>query len=141
MGRRCVEYEDVVAIRMTDLTQKGRWVDDCGHTQVRRISQLARDLGVHGTPSFLLNNKLVEGALQWSDIERMVAGRPPVSPGKRRLPHVPVNYSHPVLQARARAQAEAEMAAAAAEAEEAARAAAEAEQEGMCVDEGPIIRS
>ena len=115
-----------------------------------RISQLARDLGVHGTPSFLLNNKLVEGALQWSDVERMIAVRPPVAPGKRRLPHVPVNHSHPVLQARARAQAEAEAAAAAAaeaeaeeavraaaEAEEAVRAAAEAEQVGTCVDEEP----
>jgi hypothetical protein len=73
--------------------------------QVRRISQLARDLGVHGTPSFLLNNKLVEGALKWSDVETMLALRPPVMQGLRRLPHVPVNHSHPVLQARARAEA------------------------------------
>jgi len=69
--------------------------------EVRRISQLARDLGVHATPSFLFNNKLYEGPIEWSVLERMLSVRPSKIHGySPKMPKLPVNISHPKIMER-----------------------------------------
>mmetsp|Transcript_11898 Transcript_11898/g.20090 ORF Transcript_11898/g.20090 Transcript_11898/m.20090 type:complete len:333 (-) Transcript_11898:44-1042(-) len=71
--------------------------------EVRRISQLARDLNIHATPSFLINHKRFEG-LEWSELTRLLEVKPRKPPGHvPRLPKMPVDHMHPKMQQRAQA--------------------------------------
>mmetsp|Transcript_12865 Transcript_12865/g.27152 ORF Transcript_12865/g.27152 Transcript_12865/m.27152 type:complete len:339 (-) Transcript_12865:143-1159(-) len=66
--------------------------------EVKRISQLARDLGIHATPSFLVNHKRYEGPIEWDELMDMIKVRPSKPPGhKRRLPKMPIDHTHPKM--------------------------------------------
>eukprot|EP00238_Polyblepharides_amylifera_P015002 CAMPEP_0196581004 /NCGR_PEP_ID=MMETSP1081-20130531/31912_1 /TAXON_ID=36882 /ORGANISM="Pyramimonas amylifera, Strain CCMP720" /LENGTH=334 /DNA_ID=CAMNT_0041901079 /DNA_START=113 /DNA_END=1114 /DNA_ORIENTATION=+ len=67
--------------------------------EVKRISQLARNLGIHETPTFLVNNVKYEGMIEWEKLLKILNARPKKPLGHRGpLPKMPVNESHPMIK-------------------------------------------